>query len=246
MLPVSGSTGLAQGPLVMYANSVHPDVGVLMIPWIATARTSDDTDTLADRSLDTCFMRGLKETISLKQATALPWTWRRICFTLKGENLRIRNGTTEFLPLYNQDSNGVHRLAHLLTTAVNSSGNLAIAAQFVDYMFRGRKGVDFDEVIQATVDPARVDVKYDRTISLNNLNSRGKVTVHKLWHSMNANIVYDGDEIGSNEGNIAYSVKSKQGMGDYYVVDMFKPMSGGSVEDTLTFIPQATLYWHER
>jgi len=235
-----------QGPLVLLANAVHPDFGCYIVPWIATARTSHTENSLSDRLSDTCFMRGLKETITLSQSTALAWTWRRVCFTLKGDPLRLRNGTTEFLPLFYEDAAGVKRLSQVLTTATNSSGNLAIAAQFVDFMFRGAKGVDYDEVMQANIDAKRIDVKYDRYVSLNNLNSRGKMVVQKLWHPMNANIIYDADEVGDAETNIAYSVKSKQGMGDYYVVDFFKPMSNGTSSDTLTFIPQSTLYWHER
>jgi hypothetical protein len=62
---------------------------------------------------------------------------------------------------------------------------------------------------------------------------------------MNKTLVYDDDEAGGQTSQDYFSVSSKAGMGDYYVMDIFQcPNGNGS--DNLTVSPEATLYWHER
>jgi len=44
----------------------------------------------------------------------------------------------------------------------------------------------------------------------------------------------------------AVSVDGKAGMGNYYVVDIFRKHGVNDDQSTLTFTPEATFYWHEK
>jgi len=246
MLSYAGTSAVSQGPLVMAANAALPVFGCFIVPWICTARSQYAEDQVAARNSELCYMVGLKERLSIIANTALPWVWRRVCFTLKGTSLRIRNGTTEFHPLYYTNSGGLRRLNQTLTATANTVSQQAIATQFVDTMFKGAYGTDFADIITAPIDNQVITLKYDRTTAIGTLNSRGATRVRSLWHPMRHNLRYEGDEDGGTDTTSPFSVSSKMGMGDYYVVDFFKPQSGGSGTDTLSFDPTATLYWHER
>jgi len=63
---------------------------------------------------------------------------------------------------------------------------------------------------------------------------------------MNKTLVYNDEERGDTEESAYYSVGSKAGMGDYYVVDIFRPRVGSTTSNQLLFSPNTTLYWHEK
>lgn len=63
---------------------------------------------------------------------------------------------------------------------------------------------------------------------------------------MRHNLVYDDDEAGSGESTSVYSVDNKQGMGDYFVVDIIQAGIGGTSSDLLSINATSTLYWHEK
>lgn len=63
---------------------------------------------------------------------------------------------------------------------------------------------------------------------------------------MNKNIVYDDDESAITETPDFYSVDSKAGMGDYYIMDIIQPGTGGSSTDLFRMEITASLYWHEK
>jgi len=98
----------------------------------------------------------------------------------------------------------------------------------------------------AKTDQSRVSVKYDVTRTIASGNDRGIVRKYKLYHPMNKNLVYNDDEVGGRTTSSNYSVDSKLGMGDFWVVDLIRSRYGAASSDVMIFSPQATLYWHER
>ena len=139
-------------------------------------------------------------------------------------------------------SNGIERL--FLNAAVNNQVPTT-AAQF-DLLFKGTENQDWNDPIIAPVDTARVDLKFDKTWTLQSGNNNGIVRERKLWHPMNKNIVYNEDEIGETEGTSYYSTSSKRGMGDYYVIDIIRAGEGGGATDLLRLDANSTYYWHEK
>lgn len=63
---------------------------------------------------------------------------------------------------------------------------------------------------------------------------------------MNKNLHYQSDEDGNNQSSSPYSVETKLGLGDYYILDIISAGTGATSSDRMSFDPEATLYWHEK
>lgn len=208
--------------------------------WCATTRdrVSMDGDPNASsvRESDRVFMRGLRERITITTKGGLAWHWRRICFCTKGVYFGPINNNIE-------TSRGWSRLL------VNSTGSTTLE-NLASIVFKGTRTVDWLKPFDAKVDTNRIDVKYDKTRVISAGNERGIFKEYKLWHPMNKNFIYSNDEFGEEEtlGSTTsnFHACGKQGMGDYWIWDLFEPATAGLSTDVLDFAPQATLYWHEK
>lgn len=220
--------------------------------WCATAQDlTSPQSTLAfvgaeaTRTATTCYMRGLSEHVRIQTSSGLPWFWRRVCFTLKGSDLTTFSASdtpTQVGNRYVDTTNGIQRL--FFNEVINSQPNTLNDQDSI--IFKGAKGVDWTDAIIAPIDTRRLTVKFDKTWTLRSGNANGVVTERKLWHGMNKNLVYSDDESGGNEATSYFSVDSKAGMGDYYVMDIISPGTGGGTGDLLQLSASSTLYWHEK
>lgn len=234
-----GSATYAAGAAIMPATQQY------IFPWIATARDNTTSTALAigtirdqaTRTAQTCFMRGLRENIEITVNDGLPWQWRRICFTLKGDDLTQTSITG--LNYYLETSNGYSR-------AVNTAYGSTAVGTLQRYMFKGAAGVDWSNILTAPTDNTNISVKYDKCMTIASGNEQGIIRNYRRWHPMNKNLVYGDDEQGGTESSSAYSTTGKPGMGDYYVVDIFQPRFGATAASQMRFEPSATLYWHEK
>lgn len=239
--PVGNST-YVNGPAVLRGDQTY------IFGWIPTARPMFDGNNLigsvteqAVRTATSCYMRGLKEAINIRTNSANSWQWRRICFTFKGSYMFPTTGVnTAPYQFYTQLPNlGMVRTMNNLNT--NEKGD-----RILDRIFRGIQGEDWLNVFNAPLDTTRVTVKFDRTRSIASGNDSGIVRTYKQWYPMNKNILYNDDEGGDTMSSNFLSVQSKTGMGDYYVIDFFQCSDGADQTDTMSVLPEATLYWHER
>lgn len=240
------SIATAQLPITINGNYGYRGV------WIATAQDlTDESGGLgrigeqATRTATTCYMRGLSEHIRMQTSSGVPWFWRRICFTYKGPELQLispSDSPTSTTYEYLDTTTGIQRLGFNQNT--NAMPNTINNHDAI--IFRGAKGVDWNDYIVAPVDNARVSLKYDKTVTIKSSNANGTVREAKLWHPMNKNLQYADDESGDTESTNYVSVASKVGMGDYYVMDIMLPGANGTSSDLLQFVPVSTLYWHER
>lgn len=213
-------------------------------PWVASARSGVDTNNggadpidEAMRQSSTCYLKGLKERVQIQTSTGMPWQWRRICFTMKGN------------ALLQGDTSGARW--SLITSAghvrlVNNIGGTTQGTTLIDLMFDGAYGTDWISPFTAKVDTDVITLKYDRTRIIQSGNANGVMRNYTMWHNMNHNIVYNDEENGDNMVTGRYSVQGKQGMGDYYVIDIIAAGTGSTTSDNLSFQPEATLYWHEK
>nr|QTE03612.1 MAG: capsid protein [Gemycircularvirus] len=216
--------------------------------WCATARDNTTSTTgrignkfdVATRTASNCYMVGLKESIEIQIADGLPWQWRRICFTYKGGSTAGGNlpiPTSSYYPSL-ETSSGWVRVVNGITTAQQ--------ATFFGLLFQGTQNTDWSDTLTAKLDNERITVKYDKTISIMSGNEDGVIRRYNRWHPMKHNLMYDDDEAGGTTGAQGYSVDSKRGMGDYWVIDIIKPRVGSSASNQLLFNTEATLYWHEK
>lgn len=253
MMCLTNSTASYQTGNTTYNNSAAVITGGLAdttaatFLWCSTAR--DNTTalngsagtkfSLAARTASACYMVGLSEKIEIQCNTGMPWQWRRICFTSKGGSLVPQ--TTSFTSA-SETSGGYARMMNQI------AGNPALNPQYLLYtiIMKGQVGTDWVDPITAPTDNSRVTIKYDKTITLSSGNEDGFIRTYKRWHPMGKTLVYDDDELGGGTNPGIYSVDGKAGMGDYYVVDIFRARQGSTASDQLSVRPQATLYWHEK
>lgn len=211
--------------------------------WCPTARsreTSSDQNSVADRTSDVCYIRGLKETINISNYQnsastnyAAAWKWRRIVFSAKG--LYQALGTSVD---YAYTSNGYVRF-------LADQNGTPFGATVSSLIFQGVSGVDWVDTMTAKADNTRLTIHYDRTRTLTPASSAKRFWNFKMWHPVNKNLNYNNEESGDGETASLRSTLGKPGIGDVYVVDILQCASGNS-DDLLAFGPEATLYWHEK
>lgn len=239
-------------PTVATTSGGSPAAGGLTMPgnttticiWSPSARARNaiaDSNASWNRSADTCFIRGLKETVQLRNVSnntggnySNAWQWRRIVFTVKGlwqqhsgtvDSLFTSNGYVRFLSNFN---------GTVIGNAVTST------------LFKGVFGSDWSNVMTAPADKTRVNILYDKTRQLVPQSEAKRIWQYKLWHPVNKNLVYNNEENGGAGETVSVrSTLSKQGCGDIYVVDFFECVTQDAA-DTLLFNPEATFYWHEK
>lgn len=224
-------------------NINHPKV----ILWNATARDLTDISSVvntraneAARTSTTPFMVGLREVVEIQSANGLPWQWRRICFTYKGP-LPGSTATTTFKP-FAETSSGYGRMVNV----VAGDRNAGATYDLFRTIFAGQNASDWNDPMVAKLDQTRISVKYDRTRSLQTGNEQGFIRKYNHFHAMGHTLAYDDDENGAGMDTSYTSVDSKVGMGDYYVLDLFRSRFGADGGNSLIFNPSATLYWHEK
>jgi len=207
-----------------------------------TARTAEDLDGVIGskamtqvRTNTNCFARGYKEITEISTITGVGWQWRRICFTMKGDTLTEGVTDPQTSRVFRETSDGYARLVTILTNN---------RAQ--DLLFKGEQNVDWTDPMTAPLDTRRVSLRYDKLRHIKSNNQSGTTRVFKEWFPMNKNIYYEDEERGSSMNESPFSVENKQGMGDYYIVDIFAPNRGATSADNLTFTPQGRYYWHEK
>lgn len=208
--------------------------------WNATGRPGENSDGQRGSKLDTSlrtsesiYAKGLKERITLETNNAAPWEWRRICFTSKDD---FGEADPDESALFRRTSNGMVRLVSAQSEATYLN----------DQLFEGARNADWLSAITAPVSTKHFAIKYDKTRVIRSTNNSGTIRNFKLWHPMEKNIVYEGEQEGETMTDSAVSVTGRAGMGNYYVIDIFRKHGQNDDQSTLTFTPEATFFWHEK
>ena len=252
MLTVGGAPAAAYSPQPAVIGPITTndvtvgDVNCLL--WCATARDLTDAAGNANlrvneavRTSTTPYMVGLRESVEVQLSSGLPWQWRRICFTFRGPIPNVP--ATSTFNYYAELSDGYRRVVNNLDGNRNQGGQYWL----YELLFAGQNSSDWNDPMTAKTDQTRVDIKYDRTRTLATGNDRGMIRKYNFYHAMNKTLAYNDDETGATERTSYYSVNSKVGMGDFYVVDLIRSRNGGNAQtDNMSFNPSATLYWHEK
>lgn len=220
--------------------------------WIATAQDLTDQSggigrvaEEAVRTSTTCFMRGLSEHIRMQTNNSQPWFWRRICFIYKGPSLLVFSSLDSPLDVNNRyldTSSGMQRL--LFNENINAMPNTINNHDAI--IFKGAKGLDWNDYMVAPLDTRQITVKYDKTMTFQTGNDKGILKEFKQWYGMNHNVTYADDESGDGQVSTYVSTAAKPGMGDFYVCDFINTGLGGAITDLMNFQTNSTVYWHEK
>ncbi|WGD01121.1 MAG: capsid protein [Genomoviridae sp.] len=209
-----------------------------MFFWPATARnkfTLSPIYTPHQRQLSNCFMKGLKFVSHMEIATGAPWEWRQIIFAVKG----LANAP--FIDSYVSHDAALGYMRGQREVVLTAQEDL-----IQSMLFKGLEGVDWLSPMVAPIDTHRVNVIRDKTRILKSGNEHGNMMVYKDYIPLNKSIQYDDDESGGADDTSRWSVTSKLGMGDVFVVDYFRTTLSATSADLLQWGSNATLYWHER
>jgi len=256
MLCYTNSTSATQQGGAIYSqaaaviNGGLPDSTCAAFLWNSTARDntispgiSGNRFTTATRTSTTPFMVGLSENIEIQCNTGMPWQWRRICFTMKGASL-VPTSTASGANFANYAETSAGWLRLMNQVPGNPGGDPMYSLMFS--LFKGQINSDWNDPMTAPTDNSRLTIKYDKTITLASGNEDGFIRKYKRWHPMKKTLVYNDDEQGGGEVGSPTSSLGKAGMGDYYVLDLFRARQGSATTDQLTVRPESTLYWHEK
>ncbi|UOK20988.1 capsid protein [Chifec genomovirus UA13_96] len=257
MLCWTNSTGSTQAGGSTYStnaaviNGGVNDLDACTYLWCATNRDNTQGNgggvgnkfNVSTRTSSSPYMVGLSEKIEIQCNTGMPWQWRRICFTMKGPSLLpTSTASGQTFSDAAELSTGWARMMNQSTgspTSLPKSGLTSI-------LFKGTVNSDWLDPMTAPTDNSRVSIKYDKVVTLASGNEDGFIRTYKRWHPMRKTLYYNDSESGGAEVAAGRSVLGKQGMGDYYVVDLFRARQGSASTDQLTVRPEATLYWHEK
>lgn len=195
------------------------------------------------RTRSDVFMRMLAENIKIETGSSHPWNWRRIVFTSKDIGLVTAPGDVLVEPFW-LNASGYTRYTGAL---FGDSTSNAIQANIINNVFTGRYLTYWSDMMTAKTDSRRVTVWHDKVISIRSGNDQGVSRVYKKVHVFNKNFLYNDAESGGVIDGEPWSTSAKPGMGNIFVLDIFKPHDAASgAEQGLTFNPTGTLYWHEK
>ena len=225
--------------------------------WQATARgfevdSGNGTGAVLDKATRTatnCYMRGLKERITISGTTSKPLIWRRVVFSFTGQEMvRVRAGASigQLASFYELTSQGWSRPWTQINPPDGGAGN-EILSNVTEIVFKGVQNSDWRDMLEARIDSNRVKLHYDKTV---NITSHSDAPVHfkvSRWHPLNKTLIYNDDEYGGRMFDSVYSINNRQStLGDVYVMDIFDAGPNGEELDIWQVLSQATLYWHER
>lgn len=208
--------------------------------WNATARPAETSEgqrgskiDVSLRTSESIYAKGLRERITLETNNSAPWEWRRVCFTSKDDFGQTDPDTATF---FRQTSSGMVRMVSALSTGIYLQSEL----------FEGERNQDWLSVFIAPLSRKNFSIKYDKTRIIRSTNNSGTIREYKLWHPMESNLAYREEQQGETMTESAVSVTGRVGMGNYYVIDMFRKHGNNDDQSTLTFTPEATFFWHEK
>lgn len=206
--------------------------------WPATARNTSlvsSSYSKHTRNRKTIFVKGLKETVHMEAATNESWQWRRIVFSVKA--LARHTSASEYV---------ASTITHGYMRGVRPVNPGPFRDAIEEILFQGTSQIDWLTSMVAPINTASVTLHSDVTRLIQSKNNGGTMRTYKLWTPINKSLIYRDQEQGGIDDSKLWSVDDKRGMGDLYVVDLFRPGLNAQPADVLDWRPNATLYWHEK
>lgn len=245
--PLDPEGAVTPGPV-----SFNAADGLQTMLWMPTGRPKETiqggedghVEDPATRTASTVFYRGLREDVQIQTSGSAAWQWRRIVFEFSSS---LETG----IP----GQSGVPR-PYLFTTSGNmralgpgmQAGSLGTAylTHVLNYVFKGRQSVDWNNVFTAKTDPARIKIRYDKLRIVQSHNDTGVIRNYKHWFPLNKTFVYDEDEDAAENSESYYAspVRGNQ-MKNLYILDLIFPALSNT-DESIQFSPNATIYWGER
>jgi len=239
-------TGIRINPITINTNAN----GVHHLLYCPTAKymVPNNASYLPRRTATRTYVKGISETWTVAPADQSTWWWRRICFSIKG--LYQNQNFTVMSRISSETSASSGSSRKLLDLTGESTGIYqSVYDTLQELIFQGVKTTDWTDVMLAKLDKTRINVHYDKRMTISSGNDRPRPIVKKLYHPINKTVQYDDQENGLDIGPAPYSVESKQGTGDIFILDLFSckaPDATDATKSGLNLECQSTYYWHEK
>lgn len=239
--PAGGQIGIPPNPAGDTSTRVN---AFLYCPSMRIIAQKSNIGDRAARTSTTCFAKGFAEAMTFTTTGGDSWQWRRIVLTAKGGDRALGYWRSTSTSGSDGAVIGYTRLTRNLT-ALDQAQSTAEWAGLQSVLFRGTKGIDWTDAFTAPVDTTRCSLRSDSRTTIRSGNESGTTRTFKRWYPVNKNLVYDDEENGDDEDPRAYSVTSRAGVGDMYVIDLFK-CSNPTSSQILSWTTTGTWYWHEK
>lgn len=208
----------------------------------------NNADFVAARTSTRPYYVGLKERYTLVPNDASLWWHRRIVFASKTQYFESTVGLA---------TNGVVAAQPDATTTTTrkfrdmssdlSSTYSTVATALVTDIFLGIYTTDWNDPMRAALDKARITVLSDRLVTVKSNNDSPAPKICRHYTPIKKTLVYQDEENGNTMSVSPFSVNSKAGIGNIYVIDLFEcPAPIGTTTSALTISSEQTLYWHEK
>lgn len=200
---------------------------------------------LAARTSTRPYIRGIAENYALVPNDSTLWYHRRIvvaCKEVVGNTPAVSQVTGA------QAIAGATSYRQMHDITGDSSSAFSATWDFIqDQLFQGVKTTDWSDQMTAKVDNARFTVIADARYALSSANAASRPRFKKFWTPINKTIQYDDEENGTSITPSPFSIDSKPGVGNIFVLDLFEaPAPISTTTSTLSISSTQTLYWHEK
>lgn len=251
--PTTAVYGLGGLSLQLDSDPVVPRFAATL--WNATARTNSKPGgagnkfDLGTRTSTNVYLRGLHEKFEIRSTNGEAFMYRRILFHMKGDSLNQPSplASPSLVDLYRyQDATGYTRHSTFVAGPTIDANNAPYFNSLLGLIFQGSGGVDWNQISVAKLDTNRITPVYDKTFTLQSRNDYGFIQRKTFWHPVNKTLVYNDEESGATVTPGVYSTTGRAGCGDLYVLDMVFASTAAEAGSQISFVPESTLYWHER
>nr|QTE03668.1 MAG: capsid protein [Gemycircularvirus] len=204
---------------------------------------------VAQRTASNPFYKGISETYTFLPNDSSVWWHRRIVFATKRryeqEIEQLANGGY-FAPGTSSTQNTRRKLRDM-SMSDGLDGFEAIQANLIADVFRGVFNVDWFDSMRAALDKTRITVLSDRLTTIKSQNDSPAPRIVKHYTPINKTVVYADEESGQTMQPSQFSVESKTGLGNIYILDLVEcPVPTDTTTTTVSFGSTQTVYWHEK
>jgi hypothetical protein len=197
----------------------------------------------ASRTATSTYVIGLKESYRLVPNNESVWWHRRIVFSWKSA-IGIPAIAAELGVQASDVATTVRPFRDLSGTSDANWAN--VTTLLYSLVFQGEVGVDWQDPMKAKLDRTRVNIHSDKFSTIRSGNDTAAPTVRNHYTSIRKTVMYDDRENGTSVIPSPFSVDSKIGIGNIYVMDLFHCPAPEDDGVTMDITSDSTYYWHER
>lgn len=181
------------------------------------------------RGVTRTYYRGVKENIEFYLPSNTPVQWRRIVV-----------GTQ-----FNVNATASYSFNNPNTYGRTQSANATPYYAFLEILFQGSSGNDWNNVFAAKTDAKRNHIYYDKTRTITPQSTGGAIRKFRHWHAVNKPLVYDDEEQGGTIASSPYAANTP-GNENIYIIDIMVNHNTTSTAQLASWAVNTTTYWHER